>query len=327
VTRYLLTGGAGFIGSHLTERLLQPAGAEVIVLDDLSTGAERNLAAVAGHPGLSLVKGSVLDAAVVDELVGGCDAVVHLAAAVGVARVVQRPLDSLLVNGRGTELVLDAADRHHRRILLASSSEVYGKNPRVPLREDDDRLLGSTGVRRWFYSAAKAHSEMLALALAAERDLPVTVVRLFNTVGPRQARGGPGMVIPSMVRAALAGGPIRVYGTGVQTRSFCHVADSVAAIAALLEHPGALGEVFNVGSSEEVSMLRLAELVRQAANPTAAIELIPYEEVFGTGFEDVPRRVPDTAKLRAAVGWAPAATLRDVLAQTVAELRADEPCR
>lgn len=320
---YLVTGGAGFIGSHLTEALLA-RGARVVALDNCSTGTWENLAAVMGHPRLEIVQGSVLDELVVDELVHRCDVVVHLAAAVGVKLVVEHPLRSLTTNIRGSEIVTEAAHRYRRPILLASTSEIYGKNTEMPLREDADRVVGSPTVARWAYSTAKAVDEILAYAYHKERGLPTIVVRLFNTVGPRQSPAY-GMVIPRLVRQALAGEPLTVYGDGRQSRCFCHVADVVDAICRLLDHPGAVGGVFNVGSQEEVTILELARRIVSLTGSASPIELVPYEQAYEQGFEDMMRRVPDTSRIEALVGWRPTRTLTEILTEVIAEARAEAP--
>ncbi len=319
---YLVTGGAGFIGSHLVEALLA-RGDRVIVLDNVSTGSHRNLAAVEAHPDLTIVHGSVLDELQVDELVHECDAVVHLAAAVGVKLIVEQPLRSFVTNIRGSEIVIQAAFNHRRRILLASTSEIYGKNSSDQLREDADRILGSPDVSRWAYSTAKAVDEILAFAYHRERGLPTTVVRLFNTVGPRQSPAY-GMVIPRLVRQAVNGDPLTVHGDGTQTRCFCHVEDVVAALLGLLNHPGAIGEVFNIGSQEEISILDLAHRIQQVAGSTSEVSLISYEDAYDIGFEDMRRRVPDTTKIRQLTGWEPQYSLDDILKATIAEASAEK---
>jgi len=312
--RYLVTGGAGFIGSHLTEELLS-RGADVTVLDNLSTGSLRNLDPVADR--IDLVHGSVLDPLLVDDLVGQSDVLVHLAAAVGVRLVVNQPLRSFLTNVRGTEVVLEAAHRYRRRILVASTSEIYGKNDKVPFKEDDDRILGSLRAWRWGYSISKSVDELLAYAYHRERGLESIVVRLFNTTGPRQT-GAYGMVLPRFVGQALAGEPLTVYGDGTQTRCFCHVHDVVEALCGLLEEPRAVGEVFNVGSTEEVSIKELAERVLEKTGSPSEIRHVPYQEAFEEGFEDMTRRVPDISKIREAVGWTPGRRLDDIIQEMVA---------
>jgi UDP-glucose 4-epimerase len=315
--RYLITGGAGFIGSHLSEALLS-RGDSVTVLDNLSTGSHQNLAAVADNPNLSIVHGSVLDELQVDELVHECDSVIHLAAAVGVKLIIDQPLRSFITNIRGSEIVIQAAFRHRRRILLASTSEIYGKNGAEPLKEDADRILGSPGIARWSYSTAKAVDEILAQSYHRERGLPTIIVRLFNTVGPRQSPAY-GMVIPRLVRQAVAGSPLTVHGNGTQTRCFCHVSDVVRGLLGVLDHPGAIGEVFNIGSQEEVSIRDLADRIVKAAGSTSSVDLISYEDAYDVGFEDMRRRVPDTTKVRQLTGWVPRYTLDDILEATIAE--------
>ncbi|GAA3455347.1 MULTISPECIES: NAD-dependent epimerase/dehydratase family protein [Dactylosporangium] len=316
---YLITGGAGFIGSHLADALLA-RGDRVVVLDNLSTGRLANLDAASGHPHFRFVQGSVLDEVVVDELVHQADIVVHLAAAVGVKLIVEQPLKSLTTNIRGSEIVIAAAYRYRRTVMVASTSEIYGKNSSGPLDEQADRVLGSPAVTRWSYSTAKAVEEILANAYHHERGLPTIVVRLFNTVGPRQSPSY-GMVIPRLVRQAVAGEPLTVFGTGRQTRCFAHVSDAVRAMLALLGDPAATGGTFNVGADEETSILRVAELVIELAGSSSPIELIPYDQAYGSGFEDMHRRVPDTGRLRALTGWAPRYGLLDVLGEMIAEAR------
>jgi UDP-glucose 4-epimerase len=313
----LITGGAGFIGSHLTQALLD-RGDRVIALDNLSTGRLQNLDAVGGHPNFRFVQGSVLDELVVDELVHQSEIVVHLAAAVGVKLIVDQPLRSLTTNIRGSEIVIEAAHRYRSKILLASTSEIYGKNSGGPLHEESDRILGSNHVARWAYSTAKSVDEILAYAYHKERGLPSIVVRLFNTVGPRQSPAY-GMVIPRLVRQALSGEPLTVYGDGTQTRCFCHVTDVVDALIRLLDHPDAIGEVFNVGSPEEISILALAEKIAERTGGRSAIQLVPYEQAYETGFEDMQRRVPDTSRINKLVGWEAKRDLEVILSETIAE--------
>jgi nucleoside-diphosphate-sugar epimerase len=312
-TGYLVTGGAGFIGSHLSEELLG-RGSRVSVLDNLSTGSLRNLDACIDD--VRFVQGSVLDPLLVDELVSEADVVVHLAAAVGVKLVMDHPLRSFLTNVRGTEVVLEAAHRYGKKILIASTSEIYGKSNDVPFKEDDDRVLGSLRVWRWGYSISKAVDELLAHAYHLERGLPSIVVRLFNTTGPRQT-GAYGMVLPRFVSQALAGDPLTVYGDGSQTRCFCHVKDVVEALCLLLEEPRAEGQVFNVGSTEEVSIKELAERVIEIAGSDSEIRSVPFEEAFGDGFEEMIRRVPDTSRIREATGWTPTKGLTDIITEVV----------
>lgn len=318
---YLVTGGAGFIGSHLVEALLE-RGHSVIAVDNLSTGDVVNLASVALHPRFRFVAGSVLDEPLVDELVHQCDVVVHLAATVGVKLIVEQPLRSFTNNVRGSEVVIGAAHRYRRKILVASTSEIYGKNGVRPLREDDDRILGPPTTSRWAYSTAKAVDEVLAFAYHRERGLPSIVVRLFNTVGPRQSPAY-GMVVPRLVGQALAGEPLTVYGDGRQSRCFCHVHDVVAALLLLLDDPRAIGQVFNVGSPEEVSILDLAHRIRLATNTDVPIVLVPYEEAYECGFEDMRRRVPDTTRLQTLTGWSPTRLLSAILTEIIADARSD----
>jgi UDP-glucose 4-epimerase len=317
--RALITGGAGFIGSHLAEALLA-AGHEVVVLDDLSTGRIENLAAVKGHPRLELKTGSVTDATVVQELVAGTDVVYHLAAAVGVRLILDRPVETIETNIVGTEMVLRAAREGRPRVVLASTSEVYGKNDRVPLSEDDDRVLGPTTKSRWSYACSKAIDEFLGLAYHREYQLPVTIVRFFNTIGPRQT-GRYGMVVPRFVRQALDGGPITVYGDGRQSRCFTDVEDTVRATIALSLAPDAVGEVFNVGTTHELTIGTLAERVRALAGSDSPIVLVPYEEAYQPGFEDLRRRVPDIRKAERVAGYRPRVSLDETLKRVIGYLR------
>ncbi|GAA4229551.1 UDP-glucose 4-epimerase [Streptosporangium album] len=315
---YLITGGSGFVGSHLTDALLA-RGESVVILDNLSTGRRENLHS---HPHLHFVHGSVLDELMVDELVHQCDVVVHLAAAVGVKLIVEQPLRSLTTNIRGSEIVIEAAHRYRKKILVTSTSEIYGKNSSGALREDSDRILGSPAVVRWAYSTAKAVDEILANAYHKERGLPTIVVRLFNTVGSRQSPAY-GMVIPRLVRQALSGMPLTVFGDGTQTRCFAHVADVVDALLGLLDEDAAIGQTFNIGSADEVSILELAKLVIERTGSTSGVDLIPYHEAYEQGFEDMARRVPDTTKLRELTGWIPRRALDEILVDVVTEARAD----
>jgi UDP-glucose 4-epimerase len=318
--RALVTGGAGFIGSHLTEALLA-AGHEVAVLDDLSTGRLANLEAVEGHPRLEVASGSVTDEPLVRKLVAGTDIVYHLAAAVGVRLILDRPVGTIETNIVGTETILRAARETRPRVVLASTSEVYGKNDRVPLSEDDDRVLGPTTKSRWSYACSKAIDEFLALAYHREYNLPVTIVRFFNTIGPRQT-GRYGMVVPRFVRQALDGGPITVYGDGRQSRCFTDVEDTVRATIALSEAAGAIGEVFNVGTTHELTIAELAERVRTLAGGGASVVLVPYEEAYQPGFEDLRRRVPDLRKAERVAGYRPRVPLDETLRRVIHHLRA-----
>ncbi len=321
--RALVTGGAGFIGSHLTEALLA-AGREVVVLDDLSTGQLGNLAGVAGHPRLEVVAGSVTDETLVRKLVTGADLVYHLAAAVGVRLILDRPVATIETNIMGTETILRAALEGRPRVVLASTSEVYGKNDRVPLSEDDDRLLGPTTKSRWSYACSKAIDEFLGLAYHREHGLPVTIVRFFNTIGPRQT-GRYGMVVPRFVRQALDGGPITVYGDGCQSRCFTDVEDTVRATIALSLAPAAVGEVFNVGTTHELTIRTLAERVRALAGSDSPIVLVPYDEAYQPGFEDLHRRVPDIRKAERVVGYRPRVPLDETLQRVIGHLREHRP--
>jgi len=315
--RYLITGGAGFIGSHLTEALLR-RGDEATILDNLSTGAASNLAQVGDQ--VRFIQGSVLDPLLVDELTEDSDVVVHLAAAVGVRLVVEKPLRSFITNIKGTENVLEAAHRYRRKVLIASTSEVYGKSQGAAFHEDDDRLIGSNQVSRWGYSTSKSVDEVLAFAYHRERDLPVVIVRLFNTTGPRQT-GAYGMVLPRFAQQALSNDPVTVYGDGQQSRCFCHVHDVVRALVDLLAAPSAEGDVFNVGSTEEVTMLELADRVIAAAGSDSDIELIPYDVAYERGFEDMRRRVPDISKIERAIGWRPERELDQIIKEVLEEMR------
>ncbi|MEV1068815.1 GDP-mannose 4,6-dehydratase [Streptomyces sp. NPDC050263] len=323
-SKYLVTGGAGFIGSHLVDALLAE-GKEVVVLDNLATGRMANLARAQEHPRFRFVHGSVLDGLLVDELAGECDTVVHLAAAVGVKLIVEQPLKSFITNIRGTETVLESAQRHSLRVLVASTSEIYGKNSSGPLNETSDRILGSPSVVRWSYSTAKAVDEILTGLYHRERGLNSTIVRFFNTVGPRQSPAY-GMVIPRFARQAVRGEPLTVHAAGRQRRCFLHVADAVEALMLLLENPGAEGETFNVGSSEEISVRELGERVIAQAGSVSSVEYVPYAEAYGAGFEDMQRRVPETTKLRVLTGWQPRHDLTDVLTDAIADAR-DEMSR
>jgi UDP-glucose 4-epimerase len=314
--RWLITGGAGFIGSHLSEYLIQQ-GDEVYVLDDLSTGSARNVASVRNHERFHFVVDSVNNLPVVTELVDMADQVVHLAAAVGVRLIVQSPVRTIELNVHGTEVVLTAAAKKGKRVLVASTSEVYGKSHQVPFVEEQDLVLGPSTKGRWSYAASKLIDEFLALAYWKEKRLATTVVRFFNTVGPRQT-GRYGMVIPTFVRQALAGQPISVFGTGEQSRCFCHVSDVVRAIHTLCLSEAAIGEVFNVGAREEISIRSLAERVKELVGSSSPIRSVSYDEAYEAGFEDMMRRVPDTTKVEGAIGWKPTRTLDDILRDVIA---------
>jgi UDP-glucose 4-epimerase len=318
--KVFITGGAGFIGSHLATRFLD-RGDRVLLLDDLSTGSMDNLAHLAGREGLEYRIGSALDVPLVTECLDRCDATVHLAAAVGVRLIVERPVHTIETNIRATEVVLAAAAKKQKPVLIASTSEVYGKSAKIPFAEEDDLQLGPTTHSRWAYACSKALDEWLGLAYYREKKVPVTVVRFFNTVGPRQT-GRYGMVLPSFAAQALAGEPITVYGDGSQSRCFGHVQDAVEALLRLLATPASVGGVFNVGSDEEVTILRLAEMVRDAAGSRSEIRLVPYAEAYAEGFEDMQRRVPDLAKLERTIGFRPRTPLATIITDVVADQRA-----
>ena len=315
----LITGGAGFIGSHLVDLLLA-RGERVLVIDDLSTGRLVNLAAHADHPALTVTVGSIRDAARLDALVAGADRVFHLAAGVGVRLLAERPAAMLEDNVCGTAAVLASCAAHRKPVLVASSSEVYGKSTRLPQEEEADVVLGPPHQLRWSYACSKAVGEYLALAHGRDHGLRVVVARFFNTVGPRQ-RGRYGMVIPRFVRQALAGDPLTVYGDGRQTRCFCHVQDTVAAAAALLETPGAAGQVVNVGSAERVTILELARIVKTLAGSRSEIVHLPFEDAYRPGFDDMRDREPDLSRLQALIGFRPARPLREIVDDTIRFVR------
>ena len=316
----LITGGAGFIGSHLAEQLLEQ-GQEVYVLDDLSTGAHRNVEQLRERQGFHLVVDSMLSPSVVSELVYKCDVVYHLAAAVGVRLIVEQPVHTLVTNVQGTETVLEFCNRFGKRVLVASTSEVYG-DPRedVPFEEGARRVYGPTTQRRWAYADSKAIDEFLALGFHQERGLDCVIVRLFNTVGPRQS-GQYGMVIPRFVERALAGAPLEVHGDGTQTRSFCHVSDTVRAIVGLMDARDTSGEIFNIGSSERVRILDLAQRVLELTGSHSKLAFVPHDEVYGLGIEDVLHREPAIDKINGAIGWRPSLDLDRILADVIEHTR------
>jgi len=316
LTSALITGGAGFIGSHLSELLLD-RGVEVYVLDDLSTGSERNVAHLRDRQGFHLVVDSVLKSSVVNELVHRCDVVYHLAAAVGVRLIVEEPVHTLVTNIQGTENVLDHCNRFGKRVLVASTSEVYGdrREPEA-LAEESKRMYGPTTARRWAYAESKALDEFLALAYHQERGLDCVIVRLFNTVGPRQS-GQYGMVIPRFVTNALAGRPLEIYGDGTQTRCFCHVQDTIRALVDLMDARGISGEIFNVGSTERVTINELARRVVTMTGSSSQFVSVPYNEVYGQGIEDMLHRQPAIEKVNEAIGWEPTRTLEEILGDIV----------
>ncbi|HEX7899694.1 MAG TPA: NAD-dependent epimerase/dehydratase family protein [Planctomycetota bacterium] len=313
--RYLVTGGAGFIGSHLCARLLED-GHEAIALDDLSTGAAANVEALKKNPRFELAAGTIFNATAVAGLVARADAIVHLAASVGVFQIVESPVRTIETNVRGAEIVLRAAAKRGCPVLLASTSEVYGKSAHVPFSEDDDCVLGPSSKSRWAYAASKLVDEFLALSYGKERGLPTIIARLFNTVGPRQS-GRYGMVLPRFVRQALDGGPLTVFGDGAQSRCFAWVGDVVEGLIRLLREPKAVGQVFNVGNDEEITIAALADLVRQRVNPALAVEKIPYDRAYEAGFEDMRRRVPDLRKIRSLVGYAPTLGIREIVDRVI----------
>lgn len=317
--RVLITGGAGFIGSHLAESLLD-AGHTVAVLDDLSTGSFDNIAHLKGRKGFSYAIDTVMNEPLLAEMVDQCDVVYHLAAAVGVRLIVESPVRTIETNVHGTEVVLKQAAKKKRTVVIASTSEVYGKSTAVPFREDGDLESGPTLKHRWAYACSKALDEFLALAYWKEKKLPVIVVRLFNTVGPRQT-GQYGMVVPNFVRQALAGEPITVFGDGTQTRCFTYVGDVVGALIALVGEPKAVGDVFNLGNTEEVSMLELAARVKALTGSASPIVTIPYDQAYEAGFEDMPRRVPSLEKVRRLIGYAPKVQLDEILRRVIASQR------
>ena len=316
MTHALITGGAGFIGSHLAEYLLAQ-GQAVTIIDNLSTGRFDNIAHLQGQPGFRYAIEDIRNVHVLDRLVSECDVIYHLAAAVGVQRIISHPTESIEVNIGGTEVVLQTARRYRRKVLVASTSEVYGKGVRFPFEEDDDILLGPSIRSRWSYAASKLIDEFLALAYHREVGLPVVVFRPFNTVGPRQT-GEYGMVVPRFVRAALLGQPLQVTGGGQQQRCFGNVRDVVRGIAGLAESPAALGQVFNIGSQEEVSILELAQRVKARTGSSSEIVLIPYEQFYEAGFEDFRRRVPSLTKIQSVIGWQPTTPLDETIDQIIA---------
>ena len=320
--RVLITGGAGFIGSHLADAYLQ-RGDEVLVIDDLSTGTIENIRHLKSNPHFQYTIDSVHNQPVTAELVDQCDVVIHLAAAVGVKLIVESPVRTIETNVRGTEVVLALANKKQKRVLVASTSEVYGLSTDVPFREDGNLVMGATTKGRWSYACSKAIDEFLALAYWREKKLPTTIVRLFNTVGPRQT-GRYGMVIPTFVKQALAGRPITVYGNGKQTRCFGYVGDVVGALIKLMDHADSVGQVYNIGSTEEISIVKLAEKVKELTNSASEIVFVPYDEAYEEGFEDMPRRVPDTSKIKQLVGFQPKMKLDGIL-QSVIDYHSGRP--
>lgn len=317
--KYLITGGAGFIGSHLSDALIE-RGDSVVVLDNLTTGNRANIEQLLTHQNFKLVEGSILDSELVNELVESVNHVLHLAAAVGVFNIIDKPLDSLTTNLRGTENILEASTKHNKEVLIASSSEIYGKNSNVPLHEESDRIVGSPLKSRWSYSEAKAIDESMAIFYHLEKGLTIRIVRLFNTVGPRQV-GHYGMVVPRFVQAALKNEPITIYGTGTQSRCFCHVYDAVQGILAVIDAQETVGQAFNIGNNHEVSIEELAQAVIKQTASSSPITKIPYEEAYSAGFEDMQRRVPDISKAKAVVKWSPKLSLENIISDVANHLR------
>lgn len=317
--RYLITGGAGFIGSHLAERLVRD-GHQVVLLDDLSTGREQNIASIRGNANVQFIRDSVENHATVNSAVAQCDAIFHLAAAVGVQLVLDQPVRTIRTTIHGTEVVVDAANRYGRPVLITSSSEVYGKGARVPFAEDDDVVMGPTSTTRYCYAYCKGIDEFLGLAYHKQFNLPVTIVRLFNTVGPRQV-GMYGMVLPRFVEAALKSEPLRVHGDGEQTRCFAHVSDVVDAIIRLTQTPDAVGQVFNLGGEQEISINDLAARVVALAGSSSRIEHVSYEQAYGHSFDDMPRRVPRLDRIRGVIGFSPKLNLDQIIESVIRDIK------
>lgn len=315
----LITGGAGFVGSHLAERLLR-RGDRVFLIDDLSTGTVENILHLKGNPNFHYTIDTIMNVPATAELVDRCDIVFHLAAAVGVRLIVESPVRTIETNIKGTEIILDLASKKKKKVLITSTSEVYGKSAKIPFSEDDDLVLGPTHKGRWSYACSKAIDEFLGLAYWREKSLPVIVTRLFNTVGPRQT-GRYGMVLPTFVRQALTSNPITVFGDGMQSRCFTCVEDVVNAIVELSEVPQAVGCVFNIGSDNEITILDLARQVKALAKSKSEIQFIPYDEAYQEGFEDMPRRVPDITRIRELIGYQPTKSIEDIIRSTLAFLQ------
>jgi UDP-glucose 4-epimerase len=307
--KYLITGGAGFIGSHLAEKLIA-RGDQVVIFDNLSTGSANNLSGIKEK--VKFEEGNILDKSVIDKLVADSDYVVQLAAALGVFNIVNKPLESLKTNLQGSEIVLEACDKYRKPVLVASTSEIYGKNDKVPLNEEDDRIIGHPLKSRWSYSEAKAVDESLAYFYYLDNKLPIRIVRFFNTVGPRQV-GHYGMVVPRFVSAALKNEPLSVYGSGDQIRCFCHVSDAVRGLLLVMDSDKAVGEVFNVGNNQQISIMELAKKVIEITGSNSTIEKIAYEKAYPEGFEDMQRRVPDISKIKQVLGWTPEINLDQII--------------
>jgi UDP-glucose 4-epimerase len=312
---YLITGGAGFIGSHLAERLLRE-GHQVTVMDDLCTGSMHNIEHLKHRPGFEYVIDTIFNRPLLAELVDECDAIFHLAASVGVRLIVESPVHTIETNVKGTEGVLEFAAKKKKKVLVASTSEVYGKASKIPFSEVDDLVMGPTSKCRWSYACSKAIDEFLALAYWKEKKLPVVIARLFNTVGPRQT-GRYGMVLPNFVRQALAGLPITVYGDGKQSRCFCHVSDTVEALSRLIGHPGAVGEIFNVGSEQEITIAELAAMVKTMTRSNSPIRFVPYDQAYEEGFEDMQRRVPDIGKIKKFINFRPSHSTQEIVESVI----------
>lgn len=311
----LITGGAGFIGSHIAEELIK-RGNKVLVIDDLSTGKRENISHLEGDEKFSFIQGTILNEPLIESLVDECDIIYHLAAAVGVQFIIRNPIKSIETNVLGTEIVLRLAEKNKKKIIIASSSEIYGKNQKEVFTESDGRVLGTTLTHRWSYSCSKALGEFLALAYWREKCLPVIIVRLFNTCGPRQT-GRYGMVVPRFIEQAISGKPITICGDGNQTRSFAYVSDVVNGMIGLANHPGAVGGIFNMGGEEEITISDLAKKIKRLTKSNSQIVYLPYEEVYGEGFEDMRHRIPDTTKIRNLIGYVPRVRLYDALRKTI----------
>ena len=317
--KYLITGGAGFIGSHLSDALIN-RGDQVVVLDNLTTGNKSNIEHLLTHQNFKLIEGSILDTKLVDQTIQSADHVLHFAAAVGVFNIVNKPLDSLTTNLRGTENILEAASKHNKEVLIASSSEIYGKNVSGPLNEESDRIVGSPLKSRWSYSEAKAIDESMAQCYHLEKGLKTRIIRLFNTVGPRQV-GHYGMVVPRFVSAALKNEPLTVYGAGTQSRCFCHVYDAIGGILAVIDSPATIGDVFNIGNNFEVTIEELAQQVIKGTGSQSTITKTPYDTAYNPGFEDMQRRIPDISKIERIVGWTPKLSLDTIISDVADHLR------
>ncbi|HOE92020.1 MAG TPA: GDP-mannose 4,6-dehydratase [Candidatus Cloacimonadota bacterium] len=313
--RILITGGAGFIGSHLSEELLNQ-GHYVTIIDNLSTGRFSNIAHLQSHPNFKYVIGTILDSRLMETLISDCDQIFHLAAAVGVKYIIDNPLRSLQTNIVGTEIVLEHANKYKKKVLITSTSEIYGKSDKVPFSEDDDRILGATSISRWGYSCSKAIDEFFALAYYREKKLPVVIVRCFNTVGPRQT-GQYGMVLPKFVKAALLGHPITIFGDGKQSRCFGDVCDVINGMITLINEPKAEGQTFNIGNTEEIKIEDLAIKIKQMTNSKSKIEYIPYSEAYEEGFEDMRRRIPDLTKIKEYINYSPKFNLENIIERVI----------